>query len=81
MLPSGVVLATKPRWLVGAYCPFVSPYTMLFSAMWTMSGLRRRMLMKWFPPIPYPSPSPVMQITCRSWFASFVPIATGSARP
>src|SRR5215471_2853440 len=35
--------------------------------------------MKWFPPIPNPSPSPPVTSTVSSWLASLRPVATASA--
>ena len=37
--------------------------------------------MKWFKPIPYPSPSPPVAITVIDVLVSLHPVANGSARP
>ena len=41
-----------PGSLVGDGCPFVSPYTWLSWTNTAMSGLRRILWTKWFPPSP-----------------------------
>src|SRR3990172_6669208 len=43
--------------------------------------LRRIAWMKWFRPMPYPSPSPPVAMTVMPWLASLAPVANGRARP
>jgi len=72
---------TKPRWLVGEAWPLVRPYTMLLCTMLVMFGFRRIVWMKWLPPSPYISPSPLSAMTVRAGLAALMAVAAGKARP